>query len=121
MIPRPAWAGAVMAGIQLVDAEFCRRQLGFVTQCLDDVGLPNRYRPLLPPIKAAAAIGLFAGLWVPRLGKTTARCLVVYFSLAVLAHIRATDLGRNAANAAILLVFSAYVAHTYSRHPPELH
>lgn len=98
-----------LAIVQATDAVFCAVPLPFVTRCLDGVGLPARYRPLLAPIKAAATIGLAAGIWVPYLAAITSACLVVYFSLAVGAHVRARDIGRNMVNAGALLAASAAV------------
>jgi DoxX-like family len=87
--------------------------LRFVTECLDDVRLPHRIRPLLPILKLAAAAGLVAGLWIEHLGAITALCVTVYFALAVGAHIRVRDFGRNIFNATVLLAFSAYVLRTF--------
>ena len=109
MTPNPIWPALVLAVIQAADAMFCAVPLRFVTECLNDVGLPDRYRPALPPIKAAAATGLLVGVWVPYLAAITSACLVVYFVLAVGAHLRARDIGRNMVNASALLVFSAVV------------
>lgn len=85
----------------------------FVTECLDDVRLPHRIRPLLPFLKLAAAAGLTAGLWVEHLGAITALCVTAYFILAVSAHIRVRAFGRNIFNATVLLAFSAYVLTTF--------
>lgn len=113
MIPEPVWAAPVLAVIQLADAAFCAVPLRFVTECLDDVRLPHRIRPLLPVLKLAAAAGLTAGLWVEHVGATTALCVTVYFTLAVGAHIRVRDFGRNIFNATVLTVFSAYALTTF--------
>ncbi len=113
MIPEPVWPAVVLAAVQLGDAVFCAIPLRFVTSCLDDVGLPPRYRPLLAPLKLAAAVGLVAGLWLDHLGALSALGLTAYFTLAVGAHVRARDLGRNASNAAVLLGLSAWVLATF--------
>jgi hypothetical protein len=113
VIPEPVWAAPVLAAIQLADAAFCAVPLRFVTECLDDVRLPHRIRPLLPVLKLAAAAGLTAGLWVEHLGAITALCVAAYFILAVGAHIRVRDFGRNIFNATVLLAFSAYVLTTF--------
>jgi hypothetical protein len=112
VIPEPVWAAPVLAVIQLADAAFCAVPLRFVTECLDDVRLPQRIRPLLPILKLAAA-GLTAGLWVEHLGAITALCVTAYFILAVGTHIRVRDFGRNIFNATVLLAFSAYVLTTF--------
>lgn len=109
MTPDPAWPAIALSVIQAADAVLCAIPLDFVTRCLDDVGLSTRHRRLLPPLKAAAALGLLAGLWVPHLAAVTAACLTFYFALAVGAHVRANDIGRNMASATILLGASGTV------------
>jgi hypothetical protein len=113
VIPEPVWAAPVLAVVQLADAVFCAIPLRFVTDCLDDVRLPHRYRPLLPWLKLAAAVGLLAGMWIERLGALTAFGVTVFFALAVGAHIRVRDIGLNFVNATVLLMFSAFVLVTF--------
>lgn len=109
MTPDPAWPAIGLGVVQAADAVFCAMPLDFVVKCLDDVGLRTRFRRLLPAIKAAAALGLLAGLWIPYLAAVTAACLTAYFALAVGAHVRANDIGRNMASATILLGASSTV------------
>jgi hypothetical protein len=113
VIPDPAWPAPVLATVQLADAVFCAIPLRFVTRCLDDVGLPLRYRPLLAPLKLAAVAGLVAGLWVEYLGAVTAASIAAYFVLAVAAHLRVRDIGRNMFNASVLLAFSVLTLATF--------
>jgi uncharacterized membrane protein YjjP (DUF1212 family) len=115
VIPDPAWPALVLAGVQVADAVFCAIPVRFVTRCLDDVGLPLRYRPLLAPLKLAAAAGLVAGLWVDHLGAVTAASVAAYFVLAVAAHLRVRDIGRNMFNASVLLAFSVFTLATFLR------
>lgn len=93
--------------IQAGDAVACAIPLPPVTQALDDVGLPERYRPILPVVKAAAAVGLFSVWRFPALARLTTFMLTVYFVLAVASHIRARDLVRNAVPATALLALFA--------------
>lgn len=109
----PVWPAMVLAGIQLADAGFCAARLRFVVQCLEDVGFPTKFLPFLAAVKLAAALGLVAGLWIPGLGLAAGAGLVVYFLLAVGAHLRKRDFGRNLFNATMLLGFSAAVAVTF--------
>ena len=72
--------------------------------------LPDPWWPVMPWVKVAATAGLVAGLWVPYVGALTSAALVVYFVLAVSAHIRARDIGRNLAlNATLSLVLCVAV------------
>jgi len=70
---------------------------------LDDLGVPDSVRPVLPVVKAAAAIGLFSVSWFPALARLTTAMLTLYFVLAVGAHIRARDNVVNALPAASFL------------------
>ena len=104
----PTWPLIVLAVIQLADAAFCVRPLSFVRDCLVDVNLPRRYWWMLTPIKLAAAAGLVIGVWVPEIGLAACLGLIVYFLLAIGAHVRARDFGRNLfVNATGMLLLSA--------------
>lgn len=88
----------------------CLRPLGFIRGCLRDVGFPRRLWWTLPVVKTVAALGLLTGVWVPPLAVLTAAALVVFFLVAVAAHVRAHDLGRNLfLNATGMLLISAAV------------
>ena len=82
---------AALAAIQAGDAVACAIPLAPITKALDDVRLPQRYRPVLPVVKAASAVGLLAAGRFPALARLTTLLLTVYFTLAVGAHLRAKD------------------------------
>ncbi|KAA1419924.1 hypothetical protein FE697_018685 [Mumia zhuanghuii] len=110
-LPDPVWPVLVLAVIQLADAVFCVKPLAFVRECLTDVRFPRRWWPVLTPLKLAAAAGLVAGIWVPYLGLVTTFALIAYFLVAIGAHLRARDLGRNLfMNAIGMLVICVGVA-----------
>lgn len=90
-----AWPVVGLAAVQVVDAVLCRRPAPFIARCLDDVHFARRWWPVLTPLKSAAAAGLVAGVWWPPLAAATAGCLVAYFVVAIGAHVRARDFGRN--------------------------
>lgn len=94
-LPDPIWPVLVLAVIQLGDGLLCLKPVAFIAACFDAVELPVRMRWVMSPIKFAATAGLVAGLWIPYLGAVTSVALVVYFVLAIAAHIRARDFGRN--------------------------
>jgi len=83
----------------------------FVTQVLDAINFPPRYRWIFAPIKAAAAIGLFSARWSSGLARLTTAMLTIYFVLAVGFHVKARDLSLAAigaaANAAIFAALTA--------------
>jgi DoxX-like family len=83
----------------------------FVTQVLDAINFPPRYRWIFAPIKAAAAIGLFSARWFPGLTRLTTAMLTVYFVLAVGFHVKARDLSAGAVGAAVnAAIFAALTA-----------
>ncbi|MFF0165545.1 DoxX family protein [Streptomyces prasinus] len=54
----------------------------------DMKGVPRKYVPVLGVLLAAGTVGLAAGLAVPVLGILAASGLVLYFTGAVIAHLR---------------------------------
>ena len=91
----PTWPLFVLATIQLADAAACVKPIAPVARCFDDVGFPRRFWWVFTPIKLAAAVGLLVGVWVPEIGLAACIGLILYFVLAIRAHIRARDFGRN--------------------------
>jgi hypothetical protein len=106
-LPDPVWPVIVLAVVSFGDGLLCLRPVPFIAQCFTDVGFPRRWWWVMSPIKFAAAAGLIAGIWVPYLGAVTTIALVLYFVLAIAAHVRARDFGRNLfVNATGMLVLS---------------
>jgi DoxX-like protein len=94
---------AALAAFQAGDAVACAIPLPPIAKILDDLGVPDSIRPVLPVVKAAAALGLLSVSWFPALARLTTAMLTLYFVLAVGAHIRARDKVVNALPAASLL------------------
>lgn len=92
-----------LAAVQAVDAAICVKPIPHVAKCLDDVNYPREGRWIFPVVKAAAALGLLVGTRIPRVAELTLIMLTIYFSLAVGYHLRAKDIGLNAASASSLL------------------
>lgn len=109
IVADPWWPVLALALISLVDAVMCFAPAQFVRECLDDVRLPQWVRPWLTPIKAAAAAGLVAGLWIDYLGTVTCVALVAYFAIAITMHLRVRDISRNLVNATGMMAISALV------------
>ena len=80
-----------LAAFQAGDAVACGLKLPPVTKALDDVGLAEDLRPLLPIVKGASAIGLLSVYRFPALARLTTFMLTIYFVLAVAFHLRAKD------------------------------
>jgi hypothetical protein len=94
---------AALAAFQAGDAVACAIPLPPIAKVLDDLGVPDSVRPVLPVVKAAAAIGLLSVSWFPALARLTTAMLTLYFVLAVGAHIRGRDKAVNALPAASFL------------------
>ena len=61
----------------------------WVMEPLAEYGVPMSWAPWLGTAKAAGAVGLVAGLFVPFLGVLAGSCLVLYFAGAVVTVVRA--------------------------------
>lgn len=82
----------------------------------DRLGIPRDAVPVLGGIKFAAALAVFVGTDIVHVAEAAGAFLVLYFSVAVLTHLRARDGVRNAAPAAVMLVVSvAYLLATVAR------
>jgi hypothetical protein len=69
-------------------ADFLRAR--FVLENSSEVGVAERWLPLLGTLKAAGAAGLLLGLvWARAIGVAAAIGLVMFFTGAIAAHIRA--------------------------------
>jgi hypothetical protein len=78
--------GAAMAGFSAGSIFFHAK---WVVQPLADYGVPRRWWPWLGTAKAAGAVGLLAGLFVPVIGVLAGIGLVLYFAGAVITVVRA--------------------------------
>ena len=92
-----------LAAFQAGDAVACAIPVAPIAKTLDNLGVPQNVRPVMPVVKAGAAIGLLSVRWFPGLARLTTAMLTLYFVLAVGAHIRARDKVVNALPAASLL------------------
>ncbi|TVS74574.1 DoxX family protein [Mycobacterium helveticum] len=96
-------AYAALAVFHAADAVACAVPAPPIKKVLDDLGVPAGVRPVLPVVKAAAALGLLSVRWFPALARLTTAMLTVYFVLAVGAHVRARDKIVNTLPAATFL------------------
>ncbi|MGO9927693.1 MAG: DoxX family protein [Mycobacterium sp.] len=96
-------AYTALAAFQAGDAVACAIPVPPIAKILDDLGVPDRVRPVLPVVKAASAMGLLSVSWFPALARLTTAMLTLYFVLAIGAHIRARDKVVNALPAASFL------------------
>ncbi len=95
---------AALAAFQAGDAVACAIPLPQITKALDQYGVPQDIRWILPVAKAASAIGLLSAGRIPALARSTTAMLTLYFVLAVGAHIRVRDRIVNTLPAASFLV-----------------
>jgi hypothetical protein len=96
-----------LAAFHAIDAVACAVQVAPVKKTLDDVGVPDNIRPVLPVVKAAAAVGLLSIIRFPALARLTTAMLTLYFTLAVGAHVRVRDKVVNGLPAAVFLAIFA--------------
>ncbi|MBI2698242.1 MULTISPECIES: DoxX family protein [Mycobacterium] len=102
---------AALAAFHAVDAVACAIPVPPIKKVLDTVEVPENVRPVLPVVKAAAAVGLASVTRFPGLARLTTAMLTVYFVLAVGAHIRVRDKVANALPAVFFLaLFAAMTA-----------
>ena len=92
-----------LAAFHAGDAVACAIPAPPIKKILDDLSVPESVRPVLPVVKAAAALGLLSVRWFPALARLTTAMLTVYFVLAVGAHVRARDKVVNTLPAATFL------------------
>ena len=98
---------ATLAALQAGDAVACAIPLAPIAKTLDNLGIPQDIRWLLPASKAASVIGLLSASRIPALARLTTAMLTLYFALAVGAHLRARDRIVNAVPAASFLAIYA--------------
>jgi hypothetical protein len=96
-----------LAAFHAIDAVACAVQVAPIRKTLDDVGVPDNIRPVLPVVKAAAAVGLLSITRFPALARLTTAMLTLYFTLAVGAHVRVRDKVVNGLPAAVFLAIFA--------------
>ncbi|MGH3640082.1 MAG: DoxX family protein [Mycobacterium sp.] len=94
---------AALAAIQAGDAVACGLQIPPIKKALDDVGLSEDLRPVLPIVKGAAAIGLLSVYRFPALARLTTFMCTVYFAFAVAFHVKARDWSPGLVTAASFL------------------
>jgi hypothetical protein len=77
---------ALMAGVSaFTDLTYVK----WVVQTMADYGVPRSWLPWLGTAKAAGAVGLFVGLFVPVIGLMAGIGIVLYFTGAVLTVVHA--------------------------------
>jgi hypothetical protein len=82
----------------------------------DRLGIPRESVPVLGGVKVAAALGVFIGTDMVRAAEATGLFLVLYFSVAVLTHLRSRDGVRAVVPAVVMLAVSAaYLLVTVAR------
>ncbi|OBK43317.1 DoxX family protein [Mycobacterium kubicae] len=101
---------AALAAFQAGDAVACAIPLPPIAELLDDLGVPESVRPVMPIAKAASAVGLAAVTRFPGLARLTTAMLTLYFVLAVGAHLRVRDFLRAIPAVSFLTLFAAMTA-----------
>ena len=68
-----------LALFQAGDTVACAIPLPFIVKAFDDLGVPENLRRIVPPVKAASAVGLLSVSRFPWLARLTTAMLTVYF------------------------------------------
>src|ERR1700759_5723659 len=95
---------AALAAFQAGDAVAGAIPLPQIAKALDQYGVQQSIRWILPVAKAASVIGLLSHSGLPALARLPTAMLTLYFVLAVGAHIRVRDRIVNTLPAASFLV-----------------
>lgn len=95
LLPHVPWLVIILAVVLLGDAVLSLRPPTFIQRCLDGVGFPRQWWWVLVVVKMTAAIGLIVGLWVPGVAAAANVGVLLYFSCAAAAHIRARFTGKE--------------------------
>ena len=86
-------------------ADFMRHEKALETT--DRLRIPARMVPVLGAIKVAAAAGVLLGRNNVRLAELTGACLVLYFAIATMTHLRVRDGIVRTAPAVVMFAASA--------------
>jgi hypothetical protein len=102
-------AAAVLAAMLILSASLkLRRREESIRVIHGVVGVPLGLFPLLAGLEVAGAAGAVVGLWLEPLGIAAALGVVVYFVIAVGAHLRVGDV-KGVTNPLVPLVVGAVV------------
>ncbi|WP_104081147.1 DoxX family protein [Cryobacterium sp. Y11] len=93
LLPEHWWLEVALAAALAVDVGMSLKPPTFIRDCLNGVGFPRQWWWTLIVIKSLAITGLLVGLAIPGIGLAATVGVIVYFSSAVVAHIRARFLG----------------------------
>ena len=104
-----------LVGVQVADALYNVMPSKWIEADLEHLRVPPRARYLFGSVKGASAIGLLIGLRRPAFGRLTARSLIVYFALAIGAHVRIRDRPARYAPALTMLGWSALALRCFPR------
>lgn len=89
-----SWPVIILALVLFSDVLLSFRPPKFIRDCLDGVNFPRDWWWVLIVVKMLAIVGLIVGLWAPDVALAANAGVIVYFSCAVVAHIRAQFFGR---------------------------
>ncbi|MFJ6781141.1 DoxX family protein [Streptomyces yangpuensis] len=100
-----AVVGGLLALVLAASATFTLQRNDQIVASMRKVQVPDSWLPRLATLKAAGAIGLVAGLWITPLGVAAAVGVTLYFTGAVISHLRVKDY--ELAPAAVLTLLAA--------------
>ncbi|OLE27855.1 MAG: hypothetical protein AUG44_09075 [Actinobacteria bacterium 13_1_20CM_3_71_11] len=89
MFPASVAVTATLAVGLALSATVYLARIKRVVVTMNRLGVPESWLPVLGALKAAGALGLLVGLRVPVLGVAAATGVVLYFTGAIVTHVRA--------------------------------
>jgi len=107
---------AAAANIYAAANDFIRPR--WLLESMTRVGVPESWLAGLGLLKAAGAVGLLVGFGVPSVGTAAGIGLILFFSAAILTHLRAGDRSFGVA-AGFLLLAAASVVLGYMPGGPQ--
>jgi hypothetical protein len=88
-----------------------------VSIAMAKAGVPESWMTMLGILKAAAALGLLAGIGMPLIGTAAAVGLILFFAAAIITHLRALDYSFGLAAVFLLLAVAALALGLHARGP----
>lgn len=79
----------LLSGMLIYSAMAMYFRASWIISAMSRVGVPESWLPALAALKAAGAVGLLVGIVIPVIGLAAAAGVTLFFSGAIITHIRA--------------------------------
>ena len=102
--------GAFLALVCVATALGDLRRDPRIVESMNRLGVPVEKMSVLGALKLLAALGIVVGFFIDRVHVLVGVCLVLYFAIAVTAHVRVRDGVKHTAPAFVILVVAVAFA-----------